>query len=242
MTDATRTDDAGVTPSELMIAAAARQLAGARNVFVGIGLPNVAANLARLTFAPGLELVYEAGAYGARPARLPLSIGDPALVTDTAATMSMSELFSLYLQAGRIDVGFLGASQIDRCGNLNTTVIGDYRHPSVRLPGSGGACEIALNARRVVVVMHQDRRSFVERVDFITSPGTRVGAVVTQLAVYRMHDGELELSVLQPGVEETDVDEASGWRIRRADVVTVLAPPTADELELMRSGLLQQIG
>ena len=161
------------TPDELMIAAAAAELAGVRTVFVGIGLPNAAANLARRSVAPELELIYESGVVGARPTRLPDSIGDPALVSGAAATMSMRDLFGGFLQGGRIEVGMLGAAQIDRWGNLNTTVIGPYDRPSVRLPGSGGACEIALNARRVVVVMNQSSRSFVERVDFVTSPGHR---------------------------------------------------------------------
>jgi len=213
-----------------MIAAAAAELAGVRTVFVGIGLPNAAAILARRTVAPDLELIYESGVVGARPTRLPDSIGDPALVSGAAATMSMHDLFAYFLQGGRIEVGMLGAAQIDRWGNLNTTVIGPYQHPKVRLPGSGGACEIALNAARVIVVMGQSSRSFVERVDFVTSPGHRhpdgterpgwAGAgpdvVITQLAVYRFGtDGEMELTTLHDGVWEADVDAASGWRIRR---------------------------
>ncbi|HTE65889.1 MAG TPA: CoA-transferase [Candidatus Binatia bacterium] len=221
---------AAATPEEAMIAAAAAELAGVRTVFVGIGLPNAAAILARRTVAPDLELIYESGVVGARPTRLPDSIGDPALVSGAAATMSMHDLFAYFLQGGRIEVGMLGAAQIDRWGNLNTTVIGPYQHPKVRLPGSGGACEIALNAARVIVVMGQSSRSFVERVDFVTSPGHRhpdgterpgwAGAgpdvVIAQLAVYRFGtDGEMELTTLHDGVWEADVDAASGWRIRR---------------------------
>jgi glutaconate CoA-transferase subunit B len=164
--------DAGAwSRSEMMIVAAARELAGQRVCFVGIGLPNIAVNLALRTVAPDLELVYEAGAYGAQPARLPLSIGDPTIVSGALAVMSMADLFGFYLQGGRIDVGFLGAAQIDRCGNINTTVIGEYRAPRTRLPGSGGACEIAINARQVFVVMRQTTRSFVDRIDFRTSTG-----------------------------------------------------------------------
>lgn len=219
------------TPEEAMIAAAATELAGVHTVFVGIGLPNAAANLARRTVAPDLELIYESGIVGARPSRLPDSIGDPALVSGAAATMSMHDLFAYFLQGGRIEVGLLGAAQVDRWGNLNTTVIGPYASPDVRLPGSGGACEIALNAARVIVVMNQSPRSFVERVDFVTSPGRRhpggtsrpswAGAgpdvVITQLGVYRFGTGgELELSTLHDGVSEAEVDAASGWPIRRA--------------------------
>ena len=151
--------------SEMMIVAAARELAGQRVCFVGVGLPNIAVNLAKRTVAPDMELVYEAGVFGARPARLPLSIGDPTIVTGATAVTSMFELFAFYLQGGLVDVGFLGAAQIDRFGNINTTVIGDYEHPQTRLPGSGGACEIAINARQVFVIMRQSQRSFVQRIE-----------------------------------------------------------------------------
>ncbi|MEO7912368.1 MAG: CoA-transferase, partial [Roseiflexaceae bacterium] len=159
------------TPSELMIVAAARALAGVRTVFVGVGLPNIACNLARHTVAPQLELIYEAGVYGARPSRLPLSIGDPTLVSGATSVVSMADLFGLYLQGGLVEAALLGGAQVDRHGNLNTTVIGDYATPKVRLPGSGGACEIAINARRLLYIMRLKRRAFVERLDFVTSPG-----------------------------------------------------------------------
>src|SRR5918998_2179869 len=162
--------------SEMMIVAAARELAGQRVCFVGVGLPNIAVNLAKRTVSPDLELVYEAGVFGARPQRLPLSIGDPTIVTGATSVTSMFELFGFYLQGGLIDVGFLGAAQIDRHANINTTVIGDYDRPRTRLPGSGGACEIAINAREVFVIMRQSRRSFVERIDFRTSPGNLGGS------------------------------------------------------------------
>lgn len=241
-----------MTPSidELIIAAAAAELAGVRTVFVGIGLPNAAANLARHTVAPQLELIYEAGVIGARPERLPDSIGDPALVSGAAATLSMRDLFGGFLQGGRIEVGMLGAAQIDRWGNLNTTVIGPYHRPSVRLPGSGGACEIALNARRVVVVMNQSRRSFVEEIDFVTSPGHRrpdgsggrptwagagPTAVITQLALYHFGlDGEMELAGLQPGVDEATVDATTGWPMRRAASLTLLPRPAEATLAEIR--------
>jgi glutaconate CoA-transferase subunit B len=238
------------TPDELMIAAAAAELAGIRTVFVGIGLPNAAAYLARQSVAPDLELIYESGVVGARPSRLPDSIGDPALVSGAAATMSMRDLFGGFLQGGRIEVGMLGAAQIDRWGNLNTTVIGSYEHPDVRLPGSGGACEIALNSQRVVVVMNQSTRTFVERVDFVTSPGHRrpdgsggrptwagagPTAVVTQLGVYHFTvDGEMELAGLHPGVDEETVDAGTAWAMRRAATVTRLPEPSGQTLETIR--------
>jgi len=240
----------GATPDELMIAAAAAELAGVRTVFVGIGLPNAAANLARRSVAPDLELIYESGVVGARPTRLPDSIGDPALVSGAAATMSMRDLFGGFLQGGRIEVGMLGAAQIDRWGNLNTTVIGPYDRPKVRLPGSGGACEIALNARRVVVVMSQSTRSFVERVDFVTSPGHRQPdgsrarpvwagagptAVVTQLGLYHFEaEGEMELVALHPRVDVEAVDAATGWPMRRAPSVAALPEPSAQTLDAIR--------
>ncbi|MBA3687236.1 MAG: CoA-transferase subunit beta [Chloroflexi bacterium] len=233
-----------------MIAAAAGELAGVRTVFVGIGLPNAAANLARQSVAPDLELIYESGVVGARPTRLPDSIGDPALVSGAAATMSMRDLFGGFLQGGRIEVGMLGAAQIDRWGNLNTTVIGPYDQPSVRLPGSGGACEIALNAQRVVVVMNQSRHTFVERVDFVTSPGHRrpdgsgerpswagagPTAVVTQLGVYHFReDGEMELAGLHAEVDDETVDAGTAWAMLRAATITRLPGPLAQTLEAIR--------
>jgi glutaconate CoA-transferase subunit B len=239
------------TPDELMIAAAAAELAGVRTVFVGIGLPNAAANLARLTGAPDLDHFDVWGVVGPRPTRLPDSIGDPALVSGSAATMSMRDLFGGFLQGGRIEVGMLGAAQIDRWGNLNTTVIGSYDRPGVRLPGSGGACEIALNAGRVIIVMNQSTRTFVERVDFITSPGHRrpdrsgarpswagagPSAVVTQLGVYHFGaDGEMELARLHAGVDVETVDAGTAWRMRRATTVTTMPQPSAQTLERIRA-------
>jgi len=237
------------TPAEMMIVASARQLAGERVCFVGIGPPNIACTLAQRTVAPDLELVYEAGVFGARPARLPLSIGDPTIVAGSTATPSMYELFAFYLQRGLVDVGFLGAAQIDHFGTINTTVIGDYAKPKVRLPGSGGACEIAINAKKVFVIMRQSRRSFVERVDFRTSPGRGgdragwIGAgpsvVVTDLGVYRFDDagGEMYLASLHPGVKLRDVQDATGWELRVPDDVGFTEPPTADELRLVREEL-----
>jgi glutaconate CoA-transferase subunit B len=241
----------------MMIVAAARALAGQRVCFVGVGLPNIAVNLAKRTVAPDLELVYEAGVFGARPARLPLSIGDPTIVTGSTAVVSMFELFGYYLQRGLIDVGFLGAAQIDRFGNINTTVIGDYDRPKTRLPGSGGACEIAINAREVFVIMRQSKRSFVDRIDFRTSPGNLGGAkgeadgartreeqgwlgrgpsvVVTDLGIYHFDDtGEMRLDSLHPGATLDQVRETIGWPPKVAERVASTPPPTEEELRLIR--------
>lgn len=238
------------TPAEMMIVASSRQLADERVCFVGVGPPNIACNLARRTVAPSLELVYESGVFGAVPARLPLSIGDPSLVTGAALVTNQFELFAYYLQAGSIDVGFLGASQIDRYGNINTTVIGGYDTPKVRLPGSGGACEIAINAKKVFVIMPQSKRSFVGKVDFVTSPGHLGGkrppgwgggpsAVVTNLAAYRFGQatGEMELASLHPGVTLDDVRDNTGWEMRVADDVTETPAPSDEELRLIREEL-----
>ena len=238
---------ASATPWETMIVASSRQLAGERVCFVGIGPPNLACGLAKRTVAPELVLVYEAGVVGARPARQPLSIGDPTLVTGALSVTPMFDLFALYLQRGLVDVAFLGASQIDRRGNINTTVIGDYQQPAVRLPGSGGACEIALNAGKVFVIMQQSKRSFVERVDFVTSPGHHDGAgrrgggpavVVTQLGVYQFDDtGEMTLTALHPGVDYGAVTEQTGWEMRTSPNLTESPAPTAGELRLLREEL-----
>ncbi|HXJ65923.1 MAG TPA: CoA-transferase [Actinomycetota bacterium] len=248
MTEATATAPA-YTGTEMMIVASARLLAGERVCFVGVGPPNIACNLAKRTVSPALQLVYEAGVYGAEPARLPLSIGDPTLATGAVAITSMFELFAFYLQRGLVDVGFLGASQIDRFGNINTTVIGDYANPKVRLPGSGGACEIAINAKKVFVIMPQSKRSFVERIDFTTSPGFLDGrrpkawlgagpsAVVTGLGTYRFADGEMVLATTHPGVTVDQVREATSWDLRVADDVTDTPAPSDDELRLIRDEL-----
>ena len=248
------TDSAPFTKSEMMIAAAARELAGQRVCFVGVGLPNIAVNLAKRTVAPELELVYEAGVFGARPARLPLSIGDPTIVSGATVAMSMFELFAFYLQGGLVDVGFLGAAQIDRFGNINTTVIGDYDHPTTRLPGSGGACEIAINARQIFVIMRQSKRSFVGKIDFRTSPGNLGGAanaerirreqgwlgrgpsvVVTDLGIYHFdEDGEMRLDSLHPGATLEMVRETVAWEPRVSPDLAVTPGPTPAELELMR--------
>ena len=244
--------DPGYTATEMMIIAAARALAGVRTVFVGVGMPNVACNLARLTVSPELELVYESGVYGARPARLPLSIGDPTLVTGATSVVSMADLFGLYLQGGHIDVAFLGGAQVDRFGNLNTTVIGDYKRPRVRLPGSGGAAEIAINARRVFHLLRLNQRSFVERLDFVTSPGhvPRSGSrlslkgrgpelVVTDMALFDFDnpDREMQLVSLYPGVTADQVQAGVGWELRASKQVGETRAPSEQELRLLREEL-----
>ena len=238
------------TPAEMMIVASARQLEGERVCFVGIGPPNIACNLAKRTVAPELELVYEAGVFGASPTRLPLSIGDPTLVTGSLSVTSMYELFAYYLQRGLVDVAFLGASQIDRFGNINTTVIGDYESPKVRLPGSGGACDISINAHKVFVIMPQSKRSFVERVDFVTSPGHLAGSrpaqwpgagpevVVTGLGVYKFGaDGEMYLASLHPGVALETTRDSTAWELKVAPDVVETPAPTAEEIHLIRHDL-----
>jgi glutaconate CoA-transferase subunit B len=242
------------TASEMMIVAAARALAGVRTVFVGVGMPNIACNLAQRTVAPELELIYEAGVYGARPARLPLSIGDPTLVTGATSAVSQSDLFGLYLQGGLVEVALLGGAQIDRFGNLNTTVIGPYATPKTRLPGSGGACEIAINARETFMIMRLKRRAFVAKLDFVTSPGHLTGGdaraklglpgagptrVITDLALFDFANPEREMQLIatHPGVSIDDVRAEVGWDLRIAPEVAVTPAPTEDELRTVRVDL-----
>jgi glutaconate CoA-transferase, subunit B len=240
------------TANELMICQAARVLCDDEVVFVGIGLPNLACNLARRMHAPRLVLIYESGAVGATPERLPISIGDPALVTNSLSVCSMFDIFSYYLQGGRIDVGFLQGAQIDRFGNLNTTVIGDYREPSVRLPGSGGACEIAILASKLLIIAPQSKRSFPERVDFITSPGyvdgpgtrRRLGMpgdgpamVITNLGCYEFQHGEMVLTFLHPGCTIEQVRTNLGWEVQVSPNLKTTVPPFPEELHIIREQL-----
>lgn len=244
----------GYSPSEMMIVSAARALAGVRTVLVGVGQPNIACNLALRTVAPDLKLLYESGVYEARPARLPLSIGDPTLVSGATLVCSLADLFGLFLQGGRVEVAFLGGAQIDRFGNLNTTVIGDYARPKVRLPGSGGACEIAIHAGRVFVIMPLSRRSFVERLDFVTTPGYLDGKtsraalgmpgagphlVVTDKCIlgFDPESKEMVLQRLHPGVELETVLREVGWSLRVAHDLRETEPPTAEELRILREEL-----
>jgi glutaconate CoA-transferase subunit B len=225
------------TPEELMTVHAARELEDGQVCLVGVGPPNAAANLARRLHAPNCILVYESGAIGAKPLRLPLSIGDDDLAATADELVSVPEMFGYWIGAGRIDVGFLGAAQIDKHGNINTTVIGSYDHPKVRLPGAGGAPEIAAAVREVIVMLRHTPRAFVERLDFVTSLGRGGDAftVITDLGVLRPgRDGELELTALHAGVEVKQVVEATGWPLRVRDPLEVTEPPTERELEELR--------
>jgi len=239
------------TPSELMTVTAARELRDHETVFVGIGLPNLASNLAKRTHAPNLTMIYEAGVIGANPTRMPLSIGDPCLVSGSQSVCSMFEVFGLYLQAGRIDVGFLEGAQIDKYGNINSTVIGDYRAPKVRLPGSGGACDIASLAKRILIITRHESRRFPEKVDFVTSLGFLTGkhererlgldgggpdAVITDLGVLRFdkETGEMMLDSIHPGVKLEDVKRNTGWDLKVSKELKITNEPSEEELSILR--------
>jgi glutaconate CoA-transferase, subunit B len=224
---------ASATSQELMICAAASELRDRDVVFVGIGLPSLACNLARTTHASKLELIYESGTIGTRPERMPLSIGDPTLVAGALMVAPMTDVFQYVLQRGHIDVGFLGAAQIDKYGNINTTVIGSYDKPNVRLPGSGGAAEIAIHAKRVLVVTQLDKRAFPEKVDFVTSPGDRVTRVITDKCIFD-RDGELVLTGLFPGVTADDVRASVGWNLRAAPKLHTIDMPDDAMLRALR--------
>jgi glutaconate CoA-transferase subunit B len=224
----------GVTADEMMAVEAARRLRDGSVCFVGIGLPSLAANLARHTHAPRTVLIYESGTIGAKPVELPLSIGDGELAETADAVVSVPELFAYWLQGRRIDVSFLGAAQIDRHGNLNTTVIGDYDSPSVRLPGGGGAPESALGVDEVFVMLRHTPRALVERLDFATSLGDNVRTVITDLAVLEPRDGELTLVSHHPGVTVEEITAATGWDLRVADDVGETEAPSDTELTALR--------
>jgi glutaconate CoA-transferase subunit B len=218
---------------EMMTVAAARELRDGEVCFVGIGLPSTAANLARGRHAPDVVLIYESGTIGSKPTRLPLSIGDGDLAETADSVVSVPEIFNYWLQGGRIDVGFLGAAQIDRYGNLNSTVIGSYDEPKVRLPGAGGAPEIAAHTRRVITIIRQSPRTFVDELAFKTSLGAQEQVVITDLGVLRRRD-ELVLEALHPGVTLEQAQEATGWELQVADDLETTDPPTADELSALR--------
>ena len=239
------------TPDEMMTVAAARRLRDGAVCFVGIGLPSAACNLARLTHAPNLVLIYESGTVGTRPNVLPLSIGDGELAETATAVVPLPEIFTHYLQGGRVEVGFLGAAQIDRFGNLNSTVIGPYDAPTVRLPGAGGAPEIAAQAREVFVVMKQHSRAFVARLAFRTSVGFGDGgdaraalglrgagprSVITDLGILTPDEQthELTLTEVYEGTTPDQARAATGWPLRIASQPSVAPPPTALELEVLR--------
>jgi glutaconate CoA-transferase subunit B len=238
------------TASELMTINSARMLQDGDSVFVGVGLPNLACNLARRTHAPHLLMIYEAGVIGARPARLPLSIGDPTLVSGAAGVCSMYDIFTVYLQRGNVDVGFLGGAQIDRFGNINATVIGPYENPKVRLPGSGGSMEIAAWANRCYIMTPHQKRRFPEKVDFRTSAGFLNGraereaagvrgkgpiGVVTDLGILEPDEnGELVLTALHPGVSADQARANTGWELKVARKLRVTEAPTEEELRILR--------
>ena len=240
----------------MMTVAAARRLRNSAVCFVGIGLPSTAANLARLTHAPEAVLIYESGPIGARPRVLPLSIGDGELADTADTVVSTAEIFRYWLQGGRIDVGFLGAAQVDRFGNINTTVIGPYDRPTVRLPGAGGAPEIASLAGEVVILVQQTKRTFVDKVDFVTSAGHLTGgdartrlnlpgkgpvAIITDLGILQPEPGTNEFVVteLHPSVSRAMVEEATGWPVRFSPTLSETPVPTEHELTVLRS-LLQR--
>jgi glutaconate CoA-transferase subunit B len=223
------------TPDEMMAVEASRRLSDGAVCFVGIGLPSLAANLARRTHAPGCVLVYESGTIGSKPQELPLSIGDGELAETADAVVSVPEMFAYWLQGGRIDVGFLGAAQIDRHGNLNSTVIGTYERPGVRLPGGGGAPEIATAVKDVFVMLRHTSRAFVSALDFVTSVGDNVRVVVTDLGILEPVDGELTLVALHPGATVERAREATGWELRVAEALRTTEPPTAAELSTLRA-------
>jgi glutaconate CoA-transferase subunit B len=239
--------------AELMIINAARLLRDGDVVFVGVGQPNLACNLAKRTHAPNLVMIYEAGVIGAEPARLPLSIGDPTLVSGALSVVSMYDIFANYLQRGNVDVGFMGGAQIDKYGNINATVIGDYDHPKVRLPGSGGSQEIAAWANRCYIMTPHQKRRFPEKVDFMTSAGFLGGreereasgvrgggmlAVVTDIGLLEPdEDGEMVLTALHPGRTVEEAKANTGWDLKVAAKVRVTEPVTEKELRILREDL-----
>ncbi len=244
---------ADYTTSELMVSRAAKELNNDDVVFVGIGVPSLAVNLAYRMHAPGLCMIYESGAVGCVPTRLPISIGDPCLVTGSLAVVPMLDVFNLYLQNGLFDIGFLGGAQVDRYGNINSTVIGDYRKPKVRLPGSGGACEIASLVKKVVITIGNSKRTLPEKVDFITSPGYLGGGrerealglqggpqlVITDMGVYRFdpETKEMVLDSLHPGVTLDTIRANIGWDVKVATKISETPPPTPEEIRIIREEL-----
>ena len=243
--------DQDFTPDEMMTIAAARALGNEDICFVGIGAPSAACNVARLTHAPDITLIYESGTIGTAPDILPLSIGDGELCDTATTTVSVPEMFRYWLQGGRITIGFLGGAQIDRFGNLNTTVVGDYANPKTRLPGGGGAPEIAISSREIFITMKQSRRGFVEKLDFVTSLGHGNGGddrasrgvttkgpsrLITDLAVWEPDPQSKEFTVtsLHQGVTQEQIQNSIGWTARFADDVGTTPPPTQEELSVLR--------
>lgn len=239
------------TKEEIMIITASRLLQNGEVCFVGIGLPSTACNLARLTHAPDIVLVYESGTIDTKPHVLPLSIGDDILAETASTVVSVPEIFNYWLQGGKVDVGFLGGAQIDKFGNINSTVIGSYRNPKVRLPGAGGAPEIASNAKRTFVIMKHNRRAFVEKVDFITSAGYLEGGkqrkeigikgegpqfIITDLGILQPHPDskEFELTAIHPNVTINEVKENTGWNLKISNDLKVTEAPSDAYLKILR--------
>lgn len=247
------TQNSNYSSSELLTINAARLLRDGDAVFVGVGLPNLACNLARRTHAPNLLMIYEAGVIGAQPARLPLSIGDPTLVSGALAVCSMYDIFAFYLQRGNVDVGFLGGAQIDRYGNINATVIGEYEQPKVRLPGSGGSMEIAAWANRCYIITPHQIRRFPEKVHFRTSAGFLGGraerdaamlrgrgpqAVVTDMGIMEPDEtGELTLNAIHPGATFEQAQENTGWKLKVSPDLRITEPPSPEELRILHEEL-----
>src|SRR6476659_3212478 len=229
-------DGAGgpASSGELQTIVAARRLHAARTVFIGVGRPSTAAILARMVHNPELVLVYESGTIGAKPYRVPLSIGDGELAATADAVVSVPEMFNYWIQPGRIQVAFLGAAQIDRHANLNSTVIGDYAHPRTRLPGAGGAPEIAIGCEEVVVIAPHSTRTFVSELDFLTTTGERTTLVITDMGVLEPRDGELTLTTLHPGVTVDHARDATGWDLHVADELATTPEPTDEELSALK--------
>jgi len=242
------------SPSEIMVCRAARELKDGDVIFVGIGLPNLACNLARRLHAPNLVLIYESGAVGAVPSRLPLSIGDPCLVTDSISVCSMVGVFNYYLQGGLIDVGFLGGAQVDKFGNINSTVIGMYDSPKVRLPGSGGACEIAIHAKKIILILKQNKKTFPKKIDFITSPGFINGEnqrqkhnmpgrgpvlLITDFGVYRFSEQtcEMFLTEIHPGIPLEELKDNISWHIKISPELITTNSPSKEEFRIIRKKL-----
>jgi glutaconate CoA-transferase subunit B len=228
------TTEAPATPGEIQTIAAARSLADKRSCFIGVGRPSTAALLARQIANPDLILVYESGTIGAKPQRVPLSIGDGELAETADFVVSVPEMFNYWIGTGRIQVAFLGAAQIDRHANLNSTVIGDYDHPRTRLPGAGGAPEIATGCPEVVVIAPHSTRTFVPQLDFRTTTGGHTTLVITDLGVLEPRKGELTLTAVHPGVSVEQVQEATGWKLQLADEIATTPAPTPEELTALR--------
>jgi glutaconate CoA-transferase, subunit B len=222
------------TNGEIQTIVAARSLAGKRSCFIGVGRPSTAAILARTIANPELVLVYESGTIGAKPFRIPLSIGDDELAETADFVVSVPEMFNYWIAPGRIQVAFLGAAQIDRHANLNSTVIGDYEHPRTRLPGAGGAPEVATGCREVVVIAPHSTRTFVDKLDFLTTTGGRTSLVITDLGVLEPVDGELTLTTLHPGVTVDQVKDRTAWDLKVVNDPVITPEPTESELSALR--------